>query len=165
MSMPMPVPDQKIEPALAGDTAEARRKRRVAIGVFDRADKLFQAMSLLSDGNDSNAALMLMGEGAALGGCLAQAASNWPHVKLISQKLISQGGPSAPGAPTRSWLDGLADLESWLAPRLAERLRRSMAQGACLLFLCAEPPVLEQRVCDLLIRHCSGPVQVHDVEL
>lgn len=156
MSEPLPV---NVSRPASGADLTAGRKARIAVGVFDRLENLALVLDSLTASDESQAALMVLAGPCAFGGRLGgTGAAPLPGCPRV---VLTDGGAAEAG----SSIDRLVHLEDWLEPRLARRLRQNLSEGAGLLFLTAEPPERERRVCDLLLRHGSGPVQVHDVLL
>lgn len=148
------------------------KRLRVAVGVFDRVGLLAASLRELSERNIPASSLVLLcpsrvledkadpAQGGAEISTLAKSSALF--VRKGNEILRANAGPeSGDLAPHEE----IVHLERWIEPRMAARLTELLSHSTSLLFGIAQTPEQEQAICDVLIKHSVGQVQVHDFRI
>ncbi len=150
-------------------------KKRVAVAIFDRADPLEAALTDLSTAGVRNQNICLLFRGDALSRMVdgAETGRLSPYVDDLAV-VGNYGGPEPlRGSYGRDvyWLlsrpDGAqslgARLGEWIPRTQSSVLEQSVESGDLLLWVCVSNTSLERAVPEILLRHSSKAVQVHEI--
>lgn len=134
----------------------------MAVGVFDRAESLTQVLDGLAAIEPAPPDVVLLSTcldlpGATSGAGVLPRKTRWPE----GWPVIAAVGKDGTRIPEGGY-GNIVDFESWIGPAMSRDLSRRLSEGACLLFAATRDSTEEMRVCQTLIRHSVGQVQVHD---
>lgn len=142
---------------------------RIAIGVFDRIENLDAALSELSKRKIPETSMALLctsgtreDETNAAGGSSQLGAIAKSSALFVRKGDRVERANIGPQPHDSTPLETIVRLERWIEPRLVASLESQLLDSTCLLFGIAETPEQERAICDVLIRHSVGQVQVHD---
>jgi len=148
-------------------------KRRVAVAVFDRAGDLEAALGELSSSGVDNDNLCLLGRGRAIssidgdGDRLSALVNNLSAVGDCSgsEPLLASSGRSIHRMLNELPAEQSVSerLATWIPGRQSRLLEQYLDNAAVVLWVWISDTDLERSVPEILLRHTSRAVQVHEI--